>query len=267
MSFLDNVTPAEKEKIDMCVAEFFYGCNVPFAAIDSIYFKNLMKMLRPAYDPPSRRQLSGKLLDATFEKIEKRNRELVEKMDKEAVLLIDGWTNSSANRQYVATMLATADDQKVFLESFDFSSTRETGINLFDAAKVSIDLAKERYDANVYGGSSDNASNMQTMGQLLESMGLLYSTCHAHTANLLAGDILKKPRYSSIMSKVMTVQKDFRRIGLEDRLLRSGGRKPVLFGNTRWVSQRNAAQSFLENLPAMKKVVSLCDEEKKIQRH
>lgn len=87
-------------------------------------------------------------------------------MDKEAVLLIDGWTNSSANRQYVATMLATADDQKVFLESFDFSSTRETGVNLFDAAKVSIDLAKDRYDANVYGASSDNASNMQTMGQL-----------------------------------------------------------------------------------------------------
>lgn len=59
----------------------------------------------------------------------------------------------------------------------------------------------------------------------------------------------------------MTVQKDFKRIGLQARLSNVGGKKPVLSGNTRWTSQRNAAESFLENLTAMKRVAILCDEE------
>lgn len=59
----------------------------------------------------------------------------------------------------------------------------------------------------------------------------------------------------------MTVQKDFKRIGLQARLSKVGGKKPVLSGNTRWTSQRNAAESFLENLTAMKRVAIPCDEE------
>lgn len=97
--FLDKVTPVENEKFDLMVAEFFYACNVPFAACESIYFKKLMNALRPAYNPPHRRQLSGKLLDKAHEKIGKRKSELISKMGKQVTLLVDGWQNSSSNRQ------------------------------------------------------------------------------------------------------------------------------------------------------------------------
>lgn len=59
----------------------------------------------------------------------------------------------------------------------------------------------------------------------------------------------------------MLVQKDFRRTGLEDRLLKAGGTKPVLFCKTRWTSQRNGCVSFLKNLSAMKTVAAACDVE------
>lgn len=64
----------------------------------------------------------------------------------------------------------------------------------------------------------------------------------------------------------MTVQKDFRRTGLLDRLLKAGGKKPALSCTTRWTSQRNAAESFLKNLSMMKTVTAACHAEKEIDK-
>lgn len=203
-----------------------------------VYFKRMMKELRPAYNPPHRRLLSGQLLDKEHAKMEKRNSELIAKMNDEVVLLVDGWQNSSSNRHYVVTMLATSDDQKVFLEAFDFSGLRETSVNLIDAVEKSITLGKERYGAKIYAVLSDNANNMKGMGAGIETLQLLYSTCNAHTGNLLAGDILKKPQHAEIMANAMMVQKVFRKTGLEDRLLKAGGHKAELSCATRWTSQQ-----------------------------
>lgn len=199
--FLDNVRPVEFEKLDTLVAESFYGCNIPFHVADSIYFKKLLKALRPAYNPPHRRLLAGKLLDQTHDKIQKRNSELVAKMDNKATLLIDGWQNSSANQHNVVMMLATSDDQKVFLESYNFSTVRKTGENLSEAAEKAIALADERYNTKVTSALTDNASAMQKMGAHCTKLGILYSTCNAHSANLLAADILKSENYKKTIKK------------------------------------------------------------------
>lgn len=234
--------------MDSLAATFFYGCNIPFQVADSTYFKNFVKGLRPAYNPPNRRVLVSTLLDKTYEAIEKSNEELIAKMGKRVTLSVDGWQNSLANRHYEVMMLATSNDQKVFLESFDFSGIRETGSYLFDAVDKAIILAKERYDATVYAILTDNAYNMQSMENAVKAKNLLYSTCNAHTANLLAGDIVNKTKNSRVMSKVMSVHQDFKRTGLEDHLLKSGGQKPVLSCATRWTTQRNAPESFFKNL-------------------
>lgn len=119
-------------------------------------------------------------------------------------------------------MLATSDDDKVFLEAL-FGCSR----NWHKSVTKAIALAKERYDVDLYAILTDNAYNMQCMRADCESWNLLCSICNSHTANLLAGDILKVTKYSNIMSKVMTVQKDFKKTGLENRLLKTGGRKLV----------------------------------------
>lgn len=46
-------------------------------------------------------------------------------------------------------LLATANDQKVMLESFDTSAVRDTAQNIVDLVEKSINWAKERYDAEV----------------------------------------------------------------------------------------------------------------------
>lgn len=127
---MDNVSHADNNKIDEILAENIYGCNISFATCESKYFKRLIHALRPAYSPPNRKKIAGPLLEKIHHKIEDQNQNLVQKMNKEAVLLIDGWMNSSSNRHNVNTMMSTADDQKVFLESYDISESNGTSLNL-----------------------------------------------------------------------------------------------------------------------------------------
>lgn len=128
-------------------------------------------------------------------------------------------------------------------------------------------LAKERYDATVYAVLTDNAYSMQSMGNAGKSLDLLYSTCNAHSANLLAGDILKQQQNSNVMVNIMAVQKDFKRTALEDRLLKAGVNKPVLSCATPWTSQRGTAESFLQNLSAMKTVTAACENEAEFDKN
>lgn len=208
----EQVSSANSEKVDFLLAEFIYACNVPFSSSDSNYFKKFINILRPAYVQPTRKKITGLFLDKVHNKIEQGNMELVEKMNKQATLLIDGWTNSNSNRHNVVTMLATADDQKIFLESYDISEIRETSENLLEIVNKAIVLAKERFDVEIYAVVSDNAPNMTCMGGRISS-NLMYTTCNSHTGNLLAKDVLAIDTYSALMAKVMMIQKDFKKPG------------------------------------------------------
>lgn len=251
--FMDNVTTAESEKFDLLLAEFFFGCNVPFQAVESKYFRNFIQALRPAYAIPSRKKLSNNLLEKVHAKCERQNGEFIAVMKKRATLLVDGWTNSNANRHCFVALLATADDQKVFLESYDISEIGERSEILKKIVGEAVVLAKDRYDCDVYAVVSDNAPNMTCMGAQIQSE-LMYTTCDSHTGNLLAKDVVTEKKYQTIMNKVMKVQKNFRLPGLESQLTKIGGKKPVLYSLIRFASTRGAVESFLHNLPFMKKV-------------
>lgn len=251
--FFDKITPAESEKIDMLLAEAFYACNISFRTVESKYFLQFVHALRPSYVPPHRRKLAGVLLEKQNIKIDQRNKELVFKMDKQAVLLVDGWTNSNANRHYFVCMLATANDQKMFLESYDISESGESSDHLIELVQKAVDHAKKKYDCEVFAAVSDNAPNMTCTGRLIQPE-LMFTTCNSHSANLLAKDLIGVQKYGVILAKVMRVQKEFRKPGLDSRLSAAGGNKPVLYSIIRFASTRNAVQSFVDNLPFMKKV-------------
>jgi hypothetical protein len=62
----------EKRKIDeinRTITKTFVMCNIPFSTVENPWFIDLMKSLQPGYDPPSRRTLSGSLLEAEVARI------------------------------------------------------------------------------------------------------------------------------------------------------------------------------------------------------
>jgi len=52
------------DEIDRIITKAFIMSNIPFSTIENPWFINLIKILQPAYDVPSRRVLSGSLLQA-----------------------------------------------------------------------------------------------------------------------------------------------------------------------------------------------------------
>jgi hypothetical protein len=76
----DHAGSSTRQDCDEKIAAFFYRCDLPFAAVDSAAFKDLVVALKtapPGYKPPDRHRLSGDLLESAEKKINiVKNKEL-----------------------------------------------------------------------------------------------------------------------------------------------------------------------------------------------
>lgn len=77
-----------KDKLDEQIAKFFYACNIPFNVADNPVFKDTMNLLRPGYEPPSRKSIAGPLLDKVHNKLTDM---LKSKLQGKDVTNVAGW--------------------------------------------------------------------------------------------------------------------------------------------------------------------------------
>ena len=81
-------------------------------------------------------------------------------------LLLDGWKNSTANtKNVVAVVSLNATNEHIFLDSWNFSPLKETAEALSEVVNSCIDIARIKYNINIYAVVTDNASNMKSMGK------------------------------------------------------------------------------------------------------
>lgn len=97
--FCDQITPAQIDICNISLAKLFFGCNIPFSVVNSMDFKNVCNALRPSYKPPSRKVLSGRLLNDVHSKLCENK-----KFRPSFALLIDGEKNENANTKNVCSM-------------------------------------------------------------------------------------------------------------------------------------------------------------------
>lgn len=64
-----NMTMKENEVINLELADFFFGCNIPFAVVESTHFRKLFQKIRPSYKIPTRTTLSTTLLDKSYDRL------------------------------------------------------------------------------------------------------------------------------------------------------------------------------------------------------
>ena len=84
-------TPVQtKDKIDQSIAEFFYGCNLPFAVVEHPKFKAMVESLRTGYKLPTRKTMGGPLLNQTHSKLQSVMKEKLQ--GKTVTMQQDGWS-------------------------------------------------------------------------------------------------------------------------------------------------------------------------------
>ena len=64
VDFIESTKLTEEriDEIDRALVKAFVICGIPWSTIENPFFIELLKTLRPAYTPPSRENLSGRLL-------------------------------------------------------------------------------------------------------------------------------------------------------------------------------------------------------------
>lgn len=159
--YVDSITKENIDNINLSFAELFIGTNVAFSAVESDHFKRFVQKLRPTHKPPARKALSTTLIDKVYD----NHIKLKTPMDKESVLLIDGWKNSSANTKNVLRMIHNIGGQQHILDFWDLTRVSENSENVTKVIKKASELTKEKYDTDVYVVVSDNASPMVKIGE------------------------------------------------------------------------------------------------------
>src|SRR5579859_6581591 len=74
------LSPAEKSELDFQAAVWCFMGNHSFRMFENPFGKKFLHALNPAYKPPSRKTLSGPLLDSTYASTQTRMNELIAPM-------------------------------------------------------------------------------------------------------------------------------------------------------------------------------------------
>ncbi|XP_039309587.1 uncharacterized protein LOC113003598 isoform X3 [Solenopsis invicta] len=124
--FIIPTTKQQKNQFDEALAEFFYASNLAFEKVEHPSFLRFLNLLRPGYNPPNRKELSGPLLDIVSKKIDLMMTSELMQDDRPITLLQDGWS-SVKNDPIIATSIHTANymDPKYFGKDLSNNEEKE----------------------------------------------------------------------------------------------------------------------------------------------
>lgn len=142
--FVDKVSSAEKIAIDSQLIKFLCGCNIPFDVLDSIHFKDFIKLLRPAYNHPSKSMINN-TLNSVYDELT-TNLSMCEQ--SEGILMISStMISQSIDSKYIVGIVHRKCKKNLFLKIWTIP------INANDAKDIihdAIQISKEKYKVDIY---------------------------------------------------------------------------------------------------------------------
>ncbi|GBC23318.2 ribonuclease H-like domain-containing protein [Rhizophagus irregularis DAOM 181602=DAOM 197198] len=162
--------------------------GIPFEVVENPFVLDLFKNLNPAYIPPSRTTLSGRLLNEEISRVNKKVTSELEIADS-LTLTLDGWT-SKRNESLYNYVITTSDRKEYLVALRNYSMESHTGE--FLASEISDIVEKiglDKFTAVV----TDNASNCRVARRIIEEKyGHIWDIRYAaHAINLIAADLVK----------------------------------------------------------------------------
>lgn len=246
-----KTTSQEKDLLDLQVARLVYATNMAFRSVEHPQFIQLMKQLRPGYNPPSRREIGGTLLDTIYMEEKRKCSEMLQ--NKIVCAGIDGWSNVH-NEPIVCVTVTTATGDTYLVDTVDTSGNSHTSEYLAEIACNSIKKCEEELKCYVRSVVTDNANNVAKMRQLLENhddLNVITYGCSAHVLNLLAKDC----QFPNIKEHVLVIVKYFRNNHFANALYRQSDTPNLIMpANTRWNSLVDCLQAYIKGWSVLFKI-------------
>ena len=182
-------SPSEQHTLEIQTTRFVAASLSAFIIVENPQFIQLWQMLRSTSLPPTRANVSNKLLDEVFEQ-EISNVAQFTKGER-ATLAIDGWsTITSAPVLGVAVTVSSG--RLIFSHAIDTTGIPHTSENLLKCTKEAIQRVESVFNVCVVGVVTDGAANMNRMRNELRLDQFVYTySCQAHLLNLICKQLDK----------------------------------------------------------------------------
>ena len=186
----------EISAINACLGEFLIAYNIDFECVNSNYFIDLLKNLRPAYLPPSALELCTRILDDIY--INNKNGKF--KFNRDEILLISDQKDSEV---FVST---TTDEngKSIFIDACNNNSNK-----LKSFISKLMKIAKENYGVDVYAVVSD--SDSQYSRPLINGENetcYWYFSCISHNMKSIIDYVLDNEFKHNVNKVVLEFSKD-----------------------------------------------------------
>lgn len=240
--YFDVMTPSDKQVIDERCANWIYCQDLPFNTVEDKEFREFIALLRPAYKPPSKYEISGKLLDNAYDNMLMSLNDAIS--GKKVTIMQDGW--STVQNDPVIVHAISDGTRTVFLNAVPSGDNLKDATFCLKLLKEAMRFAEEKFKVKIVACVTDNCSTMRLLREKLEQIepDILVYGCNAHLLNLIGRDLSKV----ELTDRIKTVQKFYRNHHMESasmKLLK--GKRPVLPCDTRWSSQIEMYKNYQEN--------------------
>ncbi|XP_033211750.1 uncharacterized protein LOC117169464 [Belonocnema kinseyi] len=95
--FLDEITEREKKSIDKALGNLLFANNIEIDVVESNYFKEFLRLIRPAYSPPTFEKVSTALLNESFVSFHMRNDESQQSSTSLGLLFLNSIKHAETN--------------------------------------------------------------------------------------------------------------------------------------------------------------------------
>src|SRR5439155_6012647 len=218
---IPRLTDQQKKDIDVLAAKWCFLGNHSFNMIESPAGKKFLHALHPAYKAPSRKTLSGPLLDKVYKMTKTRTNEMISGMGT-LNIVTDESSNIRNNRIYNISLHTPSG--RIHYVSKDIQSKQMTATAVAQWLRNHLVTLMKGDIARINSIITDTCKLMFKMWleiqKLDEFKHVFFIPCDSHGLQLLVGDLLKIPVFKEVLNKAQTVVKSFRRSLLQYAHLR-----------------------------------------------
>lgn len=203
-----SLEKATSKSVDSAVANWFYYCAIPFNTVENKYFQKMIKAIKEAptgYVPPTRKSLSGTLLDEARSSIQTKLQTCKPNQSTWGyTLATDGWTD--ANRRPLVNYIQVLPGCAEFVEAKDASGIIKSAPNT--AADIITRIEAMGADDCVQV-KTDQPHVMKAAWKIVEAKfpHVFASGCVPHGLDLLLEDIGKLEWVRTIVQDTKEVLK------------------------------------------------------------
>ncbi|XP_020255970.1 uncharacterized protein LOC109832900 [Asparagus officinalis] len=182
----------KREDVLRYVSKWFYEAGIPFHTVTLPSFHQMLQaigLFGSHLQAPSMYELSETCLQKEVEE----TKEIVKNFKRTCVvngcsIMTDAWSDRKSRS--IMNIVVHSAGRACFLSSHDASADKHDAKYIFDFVDKAIDQIGE---ANVIQIVTDGASNNMTASKLLleKRSNIFWTTCAAHTVNLMLCDITK----------------------------------------------------------------------------